>query len=295
MIHNTYQSEIGQLKSVIIKPALNAFIAEHTLAEQWHQLNYLDRPDIRKAEIEYNNFETILQDQGIEIHALPVMSEVTIDSIYCRDAAIMTDHGVILCAMGKTSRQNEPLAINSFLKALGLPLLGSIKGDGTLEGGDVVWLDNKTLAVGHSYRTNLNGISQLREILSPYDIEIMTVDLPHFQGPEDVFHLMSIISPVAEDIAVVYSPLMPVSFRKALLNRSYQLIEVPDDEFDTLGCNVLALAPRVSLMVHGSPKTESMLKDAGCEVHTFEGNEICIKGGGGPTCLTRPLIRMVVE
>ncbi|NND33178.1 MAG: hypothetical protein HKN76_11355 [Saprospiraceae bacterium] len=295
MIHNTYQSEIGQLKSVIIKPALNAFISDEMLAEQWQELNYLEKPELDGAEIEYNDFEKILHDRGIEIHALPVHPQVTIDSIYCRDTAIMTDQGVILCAMGKPARQKEPVAILAFFEALGLPILANIGGSAMIEGGDTVWLDNKTLAVGHSYRSNLEGIKQLSEILSPFDIEVIKVDLPHFQGPGDVFHLMSIISPVAADKLVVYSKLMPISFRNVLLERSYQLIEVPDEEFNTLGCNVLALAPNECLMVAGNPITEALLREAGCEVHTFWGKEICLKGGGGPTCLTRPLIRMEVE
>ena len=117
--------------------------------------------------------------------------------------------------------------------------------------------------------------------------------LPHYKGPEDVFHLMSILSPVDTNIAVVYSPLMPIAFRDYLLSRNIHLIEVPDEEFESMGCNVLALEPGVCPMVEGNPKTRLMLEEAGCKVIVYKGHEISVKGGGGPTCLTRPLYREV--
>jgi N-dimethylarginine dimethylaminohydrolase len=295
MIHNTCQSEYGQLKSVIIKPVLNAFISDETLDSEWQHLNYATKPDLGIADREYLDFEKILQDVGVDIYALPVDGQVTIDSIYCRDTSIMTDHGVILCEMGKPDRKSEPAAIKSYFDALGIPILAKISEGGTLEGGDVAWLDDKTLAVGHSYRTNLKGIDQLTEILSSFAISVVTADLPHHRGPADVFHLMSILSPLAHDLALVYSPLMPISFRNQLIERGYNLVEVPSEEFETLGCNVLALAPRKCLMVQGNPITQQRLEEAGCEVITFAGEQICLPGGGGPTCLTRPLTRMIFE
>jgi N-dimethylarginine dimethylaminohydrolase len=145
--------------------------------------------------------------------------------------------------------------------------------------------------VGHSYRTNASGIAQLKALLEPKGIEVIVVDLPHFRGPSDVFHLMSILSPVDADLAVVYSPLMPVSFRNYLLDRGFDLVEVPEAELDSLGSNVLATAPRTCIMARGNPRTEAALKQAGCRVATYEGSEISLKGGGGPTCLTRPYQR----
>jgi N-dimethylarginine dimethylaminohydrolase len=147
--------------------------------------------------------------------------------------------------------------------------------------------------VGHTYRTNPEGIRQLTSLLAPLGVEVISVPLPHYKGPSDVFHLMSILSPVDKDLAVVYSPLMPIPFRELLLQRGYRLVEVPDEEFESMGCNVLALGPRNCLMVAGNPKTKAGLEAAGCRVTEYQGAEISVKGGGGPTCLTRPILRIV--
>ena len=155
----------------------------------------------------------------------------------------------------------------------------------------MLWLDSRTLAVGQGYRTNAEGIRQLRTLLGDAVDEVEVVPLPHWRGPASCLHLMSFISLIDQDLALVYSPLMPVPFRESLLARGFTLVEVPDQEFDTLGCNVLAVAPRVCVMVEGNPRTKALLEAAGAQVHTFEGQEICVKGEGGPTCLTRPLLR----
>ncbi len=168
--------------------------------------------------------------------------------------------------------------------------MGSIDGNGRLEGGDFVWLDESTCAVGHGYRTNAEGIRQLKVILGP-EIEVIEVPLPHYKGPDDVFHLMSFVSPLDRDLMLVYSPVMPVPFRQRLLARGIRLVEVPDDEFETMGCNVLALGPRICLMVDGNTETRNRLEAAGCEVLVYSGQEISRKGEGGPTCLTHPLER----
>jgi N-dimethylarginine dimethylaminohydrolase len=213
------------------------------------------------------------------------------DSIYCRDAAIATSKGMIICNMGKEGRINEPAAQERAFEANGIPVLGVIKTPGTLEGGDVAWLDDKTLAVGHTYRTNEEGIRQLSALLALLGVSVLPVAMPHYKGPSDVFHLMSVLSPVDSNLAVVYSPLIPIVFRNELIARGYELVEVPDAEFDSMGCNVLALAPRVCLMVKGNPITKSRLEKAGCKVIEYNGEEISVKGGGGPTCLTRPVMR----
>jgi len=160
-----------------------------------------------------------------------------------------------------------------------------------LEGGDVAWLDQKTLAVGHTYRTNEEGIKQLKTLLEPKGIEVLVAELPHYKGENDVFHLMSILSPVDKDLAVVYSPLMPIKFRNELIGRGFQLVEVPQEEFESMGCNVLAIAPRKCIMVAGNPRTREALISAGCDVMEYQGEHISVMGGGGPTCLTRPLLR----
>lgn len=287
----TRHSEFGRLRSVLIKPVENAFLSPQRIAAEWEMLNYLGPPDLDKAKAEYAAFEKLLRATGADIVTLPPDESLTMDSLYCRDAAIATEAGMILCHMGKPARRREPAAEGATFARLGIPILGEIQPPGTLEGGDVAWLDTHTLAVGYTYRTNLEGIAQLQHLLQPLGVEVLRVDLPHYRGPGDVFHLMSIFSPVAEDLAVVYSPLMPVAFRHELIRRGIGLIEVPDSEFDSMGCNVLALAPRLCLMVAGNPITQAALERAGCEVLTYQGEEISVKGGGGPTCLTRPINR----
>ena len=287
----TAHSEIGKIKSVFVKPVIQAFIGDSHLAKNWKGLNYLGKPDFNLSLDEYENFLSSLKVQGAEIYTLPEDETVNMDSIYCRDASIATNKGMIICNMGKAGRMNEPAAEKRAFDAEGIPVLAIITAPGTVEGGDVAWLDELTLAVGLTYRTNDEGIRQLTEILKPLNVEIITVPLPHYKGPSDVFHLMSILSPVNTKLAVVYSPLMPVIFRNFLLNRGYRLVEVPDEEFETMGCNVLALAPGKCLMVEGNPKTKNSLEKAGCKVTAYKGEEISIKGGGGPTCLTRPIYR----
>ncbi len=289
----TCHSEYGRILSMWIKPADAAFVDQNTLSDQWEPLNYLSEPDFEKALEEYKEFRSNFASSELNLSEFSQDGNVQIDSVYCRDASIATDFGMIICNMGKGGRMNEPQAQLSLFEKAGIPILGKIDGLGTLEGGDVAWLDEKTLAVGHTYRTNPDGIKQLKALLEPHGIEVITVDLPHYKGPSDVFHLMSILSPVAHDLAVIYSPLMPISFRNELIQRGFRFVEVPDEEFESMGCNVLAIAPNKCLMVAGNPITESRLKAAGCEVTTYTGEEISVKGGGGPTCLTRPIYRKI--
>jgi N-dimethylarginine dimethylaminohydrolase len=288
----TCQSETGKLKSVFIKKAADAFINEDHLAKQWKALNYLGKPGFDRAIAEYEIFESILKKNGTEVYHLDKDETVNMDSIYCRDAAIATDSGMIICNMGKAARMHEPLAEKKAFEKNDIRILGEIKSPGTIEGGDVAWLDERTLAIGHTYRTNAEGIRQMKALLKPIGVTVIVVPLPHYKGPGDVFHLMSILSPVDKDLAVVYSPLMPIGFRDYLSDRGYNLVEVPDEEFDSMGCNVLALGPRDCIVVAGNPVTKTALEKAGCRVTTYTGNEISVKGGGGPTCLTRPVWRL---
>jgi N-dimethylarginine dimethylaminohydrolase len=174
-------------------------------------------------------------------------------------------------------------------------VVGEITDSGCVEGGDVVWLDDHTIAVGHGYRTNDAGILQLRGILDDVIDELIVVPLPHWRGPGDVLHLMSLVSPVDRNLAVVYSPLLPVGFRQRLLSHGCELVEVPDEEFETMGTNVLALGPRDCLMLAGNPRTRDALERAGARVREYAGQEISVKGAGGPTCLTRPLARVPAQ
>ncbi len=289
----TCQSEYGTLQSVFLKNSTDAFIDQASIAKQWKELNFLGEPDIVIAKNEYQQFEAMLRATGVEVNYFEADDSVTMDSLYCRDASIATDKGIIICRMGKAGRINEPLAAEKIYKKAGIPILGKIEAPGTVEGGDVAWLDQKTLAIGRTYRTNQEGIRQMRVLLEAAGIEVLEVQLPHYKGPSDVFHLMSIFSPVDKDLAVVYSPLMPIVFREELIKRGYQLIEVPEEEFDSMGCNVLATAPRTCVMVKGNNVTKQRLQQAGCTVLEYEGQEISYKGGGGPTCLTRPMWRRV--
>jgi len=284
----TAQSDVGRLRRVIVKHVRDAFVDEATIDGQWRDLNYYGRPDLPRAIDEYDRFVDLMKRFDIAVDFLPADGKVGMDSLYPRDTTITTDRGVILCNMGKAQRRTEPDAIAGFLRLHQAQILGAISGAGSIEGGDVTWLDPRTLAVGRGYRTNDEGIRQLRQLLGP-EVEVVTVPLPHWKGPGDVFHLMSIISPLDRDLAVVYSPLLPVPFRELLLARGTRLVEVPGEEFEGMGCNILALAPRTCAMRTGLPITRQRLIEAGVEVHEFAGEEICGRGAGGPTCMTRPL------
>ena len=287
----THHSEYLKLASVYLKSAVSSFRSEKQLSEQWKELQFFSKPNFEQSLKEYNAFQLFFTNKNIETHFFPVDEKTWIDSIYCRDASIATDFGMIICNMGKKRRVYEPKAQLEAYQQNTLEILGEITFPGTLEGGDVAWLDQNTLAVGHTYRTNEAGIDQLKALLHPKGIEVVVVELPHYKGKEDVFHLMSILSPVDKNLAVVYSPLMPIKFRNELLGRGFQLIEVPEEEFESMGCNVLAVSPRDCLMVDGNPITKKLLEEAGCQVIAYKGNEISVKGGGGPTCLTRPMKR----
>jgi len=286
----TAQSEVGTITRVLLKHARDGFVSQSAIDAQWRALNFTAPPDFAKAIAQYERFLTAVTAAGAEPHFLPVSGSVGLDSIYVRDASIVCDRGVVICSMGKPLRETEPVAQAEAYRALGEPILGTIVPPGRVEGGDVAWLDSRTLAVGRGYRTNDSGIAQLRQILGP-SVELVVVSLPHWRGMNDVFHLMSFLSPVDRNLAVVYSPLMPVAFRELLLERGMTLVEVPDQEFDTMGTNVLATAPRRCVIVAGNPVVRRRLERAGAEVVEYEGSEISLKGGGGPTCLTRPLRR----
>lgn len=290
------QSEVGAIQSLLLKHPRDAFMNQECIAANWRRLHYTAPPDLDRALAEYESFVGILSQWVPEIHFLPRHDQTTLDSIYVHDPVLISARGIILARMGKSSRREEPAAAAAFLeKELGLPILGAIGANGRLEGGDVVWLDEKTVAVGEGYRTNAAGIQQLRALLGDAVRELIPVPLPHWNGPGDVLHLMSLISPVSTDTALVFSRLLPVPFRQWLLDSGFRLVEVCDDEYDTMAGNVLAVAPGQCLMLAGNPRTRERLETAGIKVQEFVGNEICHKGSGGPTCLTRPLLRRSSE
>lgn len=284
------QSMVKPIKRMLLKHPKDAFLSPENIAAQWQELNYLSAPDFAKALDEYERFVSLLSKTIRELDYLPSHAQTGLDSIYIRDPVTVTERGAILCNMGKEQRRREPAAIGEYLPQIGVPILGRISGDGTLEGGDVVWVDERTLAVGRGYRTNDEGLRQLRELTADIVDEIVVVPLPHWNGPADVLHLMSFLSPIDHDLALVYSRLMPVPFREWLLARGNRLVEVPDEEYDTMACNVLAVAPRKCIMLEGNPRTRELLEAEGVEVRVFGGAEICAKGAGGPTCLTCPIL-----
>jgi len=272
-----------------MKHAREALLDQAAVDRQWAGLDYLSVPDFERACRESDALAALLESLGVSVEWMPA-EDTGMDSIYVRDASTVSDRGAVLCRMAKGARSAEPEAQGRALPELGVSVVGAISGAGTLEGGDATWLSSGTLAVGQGYRTNAEGIAQLGALLGP-EVEVLTVPLPHWKGPGDVFHLMSMVSPLADDLVLVYSRLLPVPFRSELLHRGFELVEVPDGEFDSMGCNVLSVAPRVAVALDGNPETCLRMEAVGVEVHTYEGSEISLKGSGGPTCLTRTLER----
>ena len=283
-----YQSEVAPLQRVLMKHPRDAFVSAERITEQWQALGYSGPPDYDEACREADALAVLLERLGAMVDWMPA-NDIGLDSLYTRDASLVSNAGAILARMGKGPRSAEPGAVGREYPALGMHVLGSIEEPGTLEGGDATWLDTDTLAVGRGYRTNAEGVEQLRALLGE-DVDVIEVQLPHWKGSGDVFHLMSMLSPLAEDLLLVYSPLLPVPFRDGLLSRGFELVEVPDHEFE-MGCNVLAAAPRVAVALEGFPDTLRRMEAAGVEVHTYSGAEMSAKGHGGPTCLTRTLER----
>ena len=279
------------IRRVLIKSPENAYKNQVNIDSQYQDLNYFGKPDFVRSIKDYESFRSILKKNGVEIHDLPADDITSLDSIYTHDPCLISNSGVILCSMGKTLRKKEPEMISKYFKSLNIPIIGKISPPGKLEGGDIVWIDNRTVAVGVGYRSNLEGIAQLKEILSGDVDEIIPVHLPHWTGPSDCLHLMSNISPLDRDLFLVYSKLLPVSFREYLLDRGIKLIEVPDDEYESMGCNVLAISPKKVIMIEGNDMTKKLLEAEGVDVSTYPGLEISYKGAGGPTCLTRPFLR----
>jgi dimethylargininase len=278
------QSMIGPLRRVLVKRPDEAFAVDDPA--RWH---YTARPDLDEARREHDALVAILVDAGAEVIDHPEPQPDRADAIFVFDPALVTDRGAVILRMGKELRRGEEAAMARRFREIGVPILAELEAPATAEGGDLLWLDSSTLAVGQGFRTNAEGLHQLREILT--GIEVLPVDLPYFTGPEACLHLLSLISVVDRDLAVVYPSLLPVPFWKLLQDRGFRLVEVPEEEFPTMGPNVLALAPGRCLMLEGNPETRRRLELAGCEVTTYRGREISLKAEGGPTCLTRPVWR----
>lgn len=280
------QSMVAPLRRVLVRRPDEAF--GDADPARWH---YTARPDLEEARREHDALTELLRAAGAEVieHTEPQPDRA--DAIYVFDPALITDRGAILLRMGKALRRGEEEALGRRFQEIGIPLLPALQGEAIAEGGDLLWLDRRTLAAGLGFRTNAEGLRQLRIILGVLGVEVVPVELPYFGGPEACLHLLSLISLVDDDLAVVYPPLLSVSFWRLLQERGFRLLEVPEEEFPTQGPNVLALAPRKVLMLEGNPVTRRRLEEAGCEVLTYRGREISLKAEGGPTCLTRPIWR----
>ncbi len=285
----TFYSDSASFRTLLLKRPREAWRSQDIVQRQWQGLGYTEEPNFARAVEEYEKLCGLLHRYVPEIRFLPEDDRTGLDSLYVRDAAVATEKGLILCNMGKKQRKGEPDALADFCKEAGIAVLGRIRPPGTVEGGDVVRLDERTLLVGNGYRTNCEGIRQLRELTRGFIAEVREVPLPHWNGPGDVLHLMSVMSPVAPRILLVYSRLLSVPFRNWLVASGYELLDIPDAEFPTMGCNVLTLTPGTCLALEDNPATNRILNDVGLEVLTFSGREISHKGAGGPTCLTRPL------
>ena len=256
----------------------------------WAGYGWRSEPAAGEASTEHETFRRLLTDAGAEVIVGKADLQDDPDAIYAYDPTLLTDEGAILLRPGKEGRRDEPIKMAEDLMAAGVQIRARIDEPGTAEGGDMFWLDDRTLLVGCGYRTNEEGIRQLRSILDG-SADVVSFDLPYLNGPAECVHLMSFISPLASNLAVAYLPMMPVRLVELLLDRGIELIEVPAEEFGSMGPNVLALAPRVALALEGNPRTKARMEAAGVEVRTYVGEEISRKGDGGPTCLTKPLAR----
>jgi N-dimethylarginine dimethylaminohydrolase len=256
---------------------------------RWREYGWRAEPDAARIAEEHKGLCAALQRAGAEVVVGEPPADGNVDAIYVFDPALVTDAGAILLRPGKEPRRDEVAAIRAEFEANRIPIAAELTAPALAEGGDTLWLDERTLVVGLGYRTNATGAAQIAVALPTVDV--LTVDLPHHRGSGEVLHLLSLISPLDADLALVYLPLMPVRLVQLLEERGVRVIDVPDEEFESMGCNALALAPRVSLALDGNPETRRRMEAAGVDVRTYRGEELSRKGDGGPTCLTRPLVR----
>lgn len=283
------QSMAAPLRRVLMRSAKNAMRRADRTA--WH---YGPDFDPAKAAAQHAALAALVAASGAGIEWIEDREDGLADSVFTHDPSLMTDHGAIILSMGKQLRNTEPALHEQTYMRLGIPILGRIAAPGQVEGGDCVWVDARTLAVGRGVRTNQHGIQQLANMLTPLGIEVYGFDLPLWFGEEACLHLMSVISPLADDLALVYAPLLPAPFYQMLRGRGITLVAGDADEFfasNGLSLNVLPTSPREVIAVAGYPKTKAAMEAAGCTVKTFEADALCIACEGGPTCLTRPILR----
>jgi len=269
-------------------PLRRVLVREPGGLEHWREFGWRAEPDAARVVAEHEAFRAALADAGAEVVVAGPL-DGNPDAVYVYDPALVSDRGAVLLRPGKEGRQGEPEALGRELEQAGIPILGRLAPPACAEGGDTLWLDAHTLVVGLGYRTNEAGAAALAEALP--DVDVLAFDLPHFRGPGEVLHLMSLVSPLDHDLALVFLPLIPTRLVELLHERGIRFVDVPEDEFATLGCNVLALGSSRVLALDGNPETRRRMEAAGLEVRVYQGRELSLKGDGGPTCLTRPLLR----
>jgi N-dimethylarginine dimethylaminohydrolase len=284
-------SMVSALKRVLVCSPRIACWHQPERAARWRELGFAHPPDFELAQAQHDALLRGLEACGAEVEDIPPAMELSLDAVYAHDASLPTDFGLILMRPGKANRVFEGKHHGSFCQILGVPMLAKITAPATAEAGDMVWLDAKTLLIGHGYRTNAQGIQQMRALLKPKGVEVLSAPLPHAAGPAACLHLMSLISLLDEHTALVDLPWLAVETLELLRARGYELIEIDYTERETLACNVLSLGEKRLLALAENPKTNQKLRSAGFDVRTFSGSELCINGSGGPTCLTRPLLR----
>jgi N-dimethylarginine dimethylaminohydrolase len=277
------QSMTAPLVDVLVKRPGTAF--GRAFDDPAH--GFLYPTDLEVARREHDAFVEVLASLGPTVHVLEEDLDDP-DLVYTFDPLLVTDAGAIPLRPGKPNREGEPAVLERWTQAAGIPTVGRIEVPGTVEGGDTFWLRPDLFCVGRTLRTNGSGVAQLADIVGG---DVRVFDVPYWKGPAELIHLLSVISPVADDLAVVYLPLLPVGLWELLRDLDIRLVEVPDDELPTLGCNVLAVRPGVVILAEGNPVTSAALAAAGCEVHTYPAVQIGINGSGGPTCMTRPILR----
>jgi N-dimethylarginine dimethylaminohydrolase len=284
-------SMVDPLQRVLVCSPQTACWNRSENTARWQELGFRYAPNVDEAQLQHESLCHALATAGAEIIELPPSNELSLDAVYVHDASLPTDFGLIVMRPGKANRVAEGPHQGSSCESLGVPRFATIIAPGTTEAGDMVWLDSRTLLIGHGYRTNAAGIAQMRTLLAPKGIDVLSAPLPYGRGPSECLHLMSLISLLDERTALVDLPWLAVETVELLKARGFRWIEIDYSERDTLACNVLSLGQRRLLAIEENHRTNDRLRQAGFEVHTFPGSEICLNGSGGPTCLTRPLLR----
>lgn len=284
-------SMTSELLRVMVCPPQNAGWNSAGKATQWRELGFRHAPDFATAQAQHDTLRRMLGEVGAEVVSLPAAESLTLDAVYTHDASLTTDFGAVLMNPGKKNREPEARAHADFYRQLEIPIFGEIRLPGCSEAGDILWLDSRTVLVGEGYRTNKAGIDQLRALLSTKNVEVRSAPLPYGPGPSACLHLMSLMSMLDERTILVDLPWLAVETVELLKAHEFRLIEIEYSERDTLACNVLSLGEKRLIALEENAKTNQRMRKAGFDVRTFPGSEICINGAGGPTCLTRPLLR----